>query len=349
MPNANPGVTGYRGLNFQNMLQDCFTCGVITVDSAGKISHATPDAEKILKNLSGQKDALTPELLSVLREAQSAGRASAKRKISGEPAVTVCAIPLSPGAKDSPFILQVSQFSPIEILERRLQQLDQLASAGTLSAGMTHEIKNALVAVRTFVDLLLEKNKDDELAGLVRHELSRVEGIITHMLRFATPSQQSFSNVSLHKVLDHSLRLVQHRVGSKLINLTREFTASPDALHGNARELEQAFVNLLLNAIEAINASGLLEISTSVAVKDAGTLREGEPAKMLRIRVSDTGIGITPENMQRLFEPFFTTKEKGTGLGLAVTRRIIEEHRGSIQVESEPGKGTNFTVLLPAR
>lgn len=346
MPNPNPNSPGYLGQNFQNLLQGCFTCGVLTVDATGKISNATPDAERILRSLSGKPDSLTPELQSIIGEARSAGRALANRKIASHPGVSVCAIPLSPGSDVT--ILQLRQFSAADKLERHLQQLDQLASAGTLSAGMTHEIKNALVAVRTFVDLLLEKNKDDELASLVRHELSRVEGIITHMLRFATPAQHTFANVSLHKVLDHSLRLIQHRVGSRLINLSRQFDAAPDSLHGNARELEQAFVNLLLNAIEAINASGLLEISTTVVFKDAGTLREGDSPKVLCVRIVDTGVGITPDNMQRLFEPFFTTKEKGTGLGLAVTRRIIEEHKGSIKVESQPGKGTQFTVLLPA-
>ena len=106
-------------------------------------------------------------------------------------------------------------------------------------------------------------------------------------------------------------------------------------------------MNLLLNSVEAINAHGALTISTELTSGDEGKL--GNSRRMVRIRISDTGTGIAAENMAHLFEPFFTTKRNGTGLGLAVTRRIIEEHNGTIHVDSEPGKGTTFTVLLPAK
>jgi len=120
-------------------------------------------------------------------------------------------------------------------------------------------------------------------------------------------------------------------------------------LDGDSYQLEQAFVNLLLNAVEAINVNGSLTVTTESIADGEGQLREGESRRWMRIRISDTGAGITSENMGRLFEPFFTTKLNGTGLGLAVTRRIIEEHNGTIQVESQPGQGTTFTLLLPMK
>jgi two-component system nitrogen regulation sensor histidine kinase GlnL len=235
-------------------------------------------------------------------------------------------------------------------MENNLRRLDRLASVGTLSAGMAHEIKNALVAVKTFVDLLLERNRDAELVEIVRREMGRVDSIVGQMLRFTAPAQPVFSTVSLHKILDHSLRLIQHRAASGLISFDRQFRASSDLLHADDYQLEQAFVNLFLNAVEAINSNGTLTVATNLTANPGGgQLREGGSAPQLfRIRIADTGVGIPPENMGRIFEPFFTTKQNGTGLGLPVTRRIIEEHGGVIRVESQPGKGTIFTVLLPA-
>jgi signal transduction histidine kinase len=153
----------------------------------------------------------------------------------------------------------------------------------------------------------------------------------------------------LHKIIERSLLLAQHRVEGRLISFTRQFQAAPDLVEGDDHQLEQAFVNLLLNAVEAINANGSLTVTTELAADDEGGLRETGSLRMVRIRIADTGTGITQENMSRLFEPFFTTKQNGTGLGLAVTRRIIEEHNGTIHAESHPGKGTTFTVLLPAK
>src|SRR5262249_20356588 len=158
--------------------------------------------------------------------------------------------------KNGRVVVLLKDFSSTKKLEHNLQRLDRLASAGTLSAGMAHEIRNAFVAVKTFIDLLLEKNKDDELAELVRHEMKRVDSIVSQMLKFSGPAQPAFASVSLHKVLDRSLRLAQHRVEGRLIVFERQFQAESDSMKGDDNQLEQAFVNLLLNAVEAINAAG---------------------------------------------------------------------------------------------
>jgi two-component system, NtrC family, sensor kinase len=163
-------------------------------------------------------------------------------------------------------------------------------------------------------------------------------------LKFAVPAQPIFATTSVHKILDRALLLAQHRVEGRQITFDRKFLAEKDMLDGDGYQLEQAFINLLLNAVEAINVNGTLTLSTE-SIADG----EGGSKPWMRIRVADTGAGIAQENMGRLFEPFFTTKQNGTGLGLAVTRRIIEEHNGSIQVESQSGQGTTFTLLLPMK
>jgi signal transduction histidine kinase len=211
---------------------------------------------------------------------------------------------------------------------------------------MAHEIKNALVAVKTFVDLLLDRNREAELTETVRREMQRIESIVRQMLKFAGPARPLFSPVRLHDVLDHSLRMVQRQLDGKLISLNRSFRAQPDSIHGDNYQLEQAFVNLLLNAVEAMGPHGALNVATELVPALRSTKAGDSP--LVRVTISDTGMGVAPENMCHLFEPFFTTKHDGTGLGLPITQRIVKEHHGDITVHSEPNKGTTFNILLPA-
>jgi signal transduction histidine kinase len=223
----------------------------------------------------------------------------------------------------------------------KMQRLDRLANLGMLSAGMAHEIKNGMVAIKTFVDLLLEKNQDAELGEVVRHELERINAIVTQMLRMAAPSHAAFKTVRLHEVLDHSLRLLQPQVSGKLITVKKNYRAESETVRGDDAQLQQVFMNLFLNALEAMGPNGTLAISTETADGENGS-------RTLKIKIQDTGVGIAPENLAKLFEPFFTTKKNGTGLGLVISRRIVAEHRGEIVVESETGKGSAFTISLPA-
>jgi signal transduction histidine kinase len=223
----------------------------------------------------------------------------------------------------------------------KMQRLDQLANLGMLSAGMAHEIKNGMVAIKTFVDLLLEKNQDAELGEIVRHELARINAIVTQMLRMAAPASAHFKTVRVHELLDHSLRLLQPQISGKLIAVVRHYRAEADAVRGDDAQLQQTFMNLFLNAIEAMGPNGTLTVGTEMADGANG-------ARLLKIKISDTGAGIAPEILPHLFEPFFTTKKNGTGLGLAICRRILLEHHGAIEVQSEAGQGSTFGISLPA-
>ncbi len=267
-----------------------------------------------------------------------------------------------PGKKDSRPPLAPKDAASANNLDKNLRRLERLASLGTLSAGLAHEIRNALVAMKTFVDLLLEKNQDAELAEIVRRG----------------PSLPTLAPIRLHEILDRSLRLLHHRLEAKMISLHRSYAAGSDLIRGDDYQLEQAFVNLFLNALEAMGPNGKLDVTTDITgagaeINDSpaqsqqraesgegahGVTRPASPLsplsspaggqRQLRVRIKDSGVGIAPESMTRLFEPFFTTKQNGTGLGLAITRRIIQEHGGAISVESEPNQGATFSVLLSA-
>jgi signal transduction histidine kinase len=225
--------------------------------------------------------------------------------------------------------------------EQSMQRLDRLASLGLLSAGMAHEIKNSLVAVNTFVDQLLQKGEDREFSETVRRELKRIDTLVTQMLRFAAPGRNEFATVHVHDLLDHSLRLIEHQIKGKFVSLNRRYDAAPDTVSGDEYQLQQAFMNLLFNAIEATGMNGTLTVSTEIAGAKPDERR-------LCIRIQDTGLGIAPENLPHLFEPFFTTKKNGTGLGLAICQRIVKEHDGDITAHSEVKKGATFSISLPA-
>ena len=252
------------------------------------------------------------------------------------------------GGKVSGAIAVLTDLNGVEKFESHLARIDRLASIGSLSASMAHEIKNALVAVKTFMDLLLMKNQADELAGIVGREMTRIDSIVSQILKFSGPAKPVLTPLRLHDVLNHSLHLVQHQLAQKNIKLQASFGAAPDVVKGDDYQLKQAFLNLLFNAIEATPVNGSIHVITELidqSSPSAGALHEKNPTQ-LRVTIRDNGVGITPENLSRVFEPFFTTKQKGTGLGLAITRRIIQEHRATISVESQPDKGAAFSVVF---
>jgi signal transduction histidine kinase len=331
------------------VLHDCLSAGIVIVGELEQILCCTPEAERLLHLPPGQTvgcdlSALPAPLQKITREAAITRKPVGSRVVTlatgkNAPVFRVGAVPFQAGDGKIQIVVTVNDVAIVRRIEQNLNRLDRLASVGTLSAGMAHEIKNALVAIKTFVDLLLEKNRDAELGDIVGREMRRIDSIVSQMLRFGAPVRPAFAAVRLHEVLEHSLRMLQHQFEDKLIALNREFKATNDSIQGDDYQLEQVFVNLFFNAIEAMGPNGSLRIATAVTTA---------PACFVCVTVTDNGIGIPPENMRRLFEPFFTTKQNGTGLGLAITQSIVREHHGEISATSEPHKGTTFRVLLPA-
>jgi signal transduction histidine kinase len=338
---------GREGLNLANVLRESLVCAVVVVDSDHRLSLLAGETEEILglKQQRGNPysiNDLPDSLQKPAREAMSSGQAILDREIKltiprkGVHSLEISAVPLRPRVKGSGVALVIRDLTSPKALEHDLRRLDRLASMGTLAAGMAHEIKNALVAGKTFVASLLEKHHDGELVAIVRREMDRIDSIVSQMLKFASSPRPEFEAIHLHEILDFSLRLVDPHFKGKSIVLNRSFQAAADLVEGDDYQLQQAFVNLFLNSLEAMPPYGTLSVGT------------GAPnSRNLRVTISDTGSGIAPEIIDRLFEPFFTTKPNGTGLGLPITRRIIYEHGGSMSVESQPNKGATFTILLP--
>ena len=335
-------------------------CGIVAVDGERNVLAFNPEAECLTGVKAAEAvslDALPTALRGLLSESLLEGvpvHHSPIRVPAASGNELTLNVTLSPfrGANGNVkgVIAVLSDLSSTAMLNQNMRRLDQLASIGTLSASMAHEIKNALVGIKTFVELLLKQNKDAELAEIVVRELRRVDSIVSQMLRFAGPAKPTFGAIHLHEVLDRALALVQMQLEGRKIRLSKSYEASPAWARGDTYQLEQALLNLFLNALEAMGPNGQLHVATDfcAANSSANAPAPARESSMLRVRIQDTGVGVLPENRERLFEPFFTTKPNGTGLGLSITRRIIQEHHGSISFESEPNRGTTFSILLPA-
>ena len=347
-------------LSAADLLQKSLAAGVMMVDAHGRITAINEHARALLR-VPGA-DPQLPTLAQLPAPVRTfvthllAGGATAREQqleIHGEGRNVVTlhlnALPLEPAGNKTGVVFVFHDLTPARQVEQHILQLDRLASIGTLSAAMAHEIKNALVAGKTFVDLLLEKHQDAELVEVVRREMSRIDALVSRMRNFAGPARLSYRAVRLHEVLDHSLRLIQPQIEGKDVTVNRSFLAAADLVHGDDYQLQQSCVNLFLNALDAMGASGTLSVATANLPIEAapGASADTAARQQILLTIRDSGHGIAPEHLERLFEPFFTTKPTGTGLGLPITRRIIQEHQGAITVQSQPNQGTTFQILLP--
>jgi two-component system NtrC family sensor kinase len=225
-------------------------------------------------------------------------------------------------------------------LQQQLLTSEKLASIGLLSAGVAHEINTPLTGISSYIQILQKKLADTHYAQIlekVEAQTDRVARIIKNLLTFArSPSDASFQRVDLKESLEEILSLIDYKLKNMNIRLALELKPVPP-LYAQGERIQQVFINIILNALDAMPQGGELRIRLS---------QENGAAV---VRVSDTGTGIKPEHLSHIFDPFYTTKGvgKGTGLGLSISYAIVKEHEGHIQVQSEVGRGSTFTIILP--
>ncbi len=230
-------------------------------------------------------------------------------------------------------------------IQGHLIQSEKLASLGKLAAGIAHEINNPLGGILIYSYLILEETpKDnphyDNLKKIVK-ETTRCKDIVKGLLEFARPKEPEMSLTDINDVIERSLSIVERQVLFQNITIKKEYSRGLPRTIADGAQLQQVFINMIINAAEAMKGNGALTIKSSLE----------QDKQYLAIEFTDTGHGIREEDKKRLFEPFFTTKEvgKGTGLGLAISYGIIQKHNGAIIVSSQVGKGTTFKVRLPVR
>jgi two-component system NtrC family sensor kinase len=226
-------------------------------------------------------------------------------------------------------------------LEQRLVQADKLSSIGLLAAGVAHEVNTPLAVISTYAQMLAKQVAEDTQKSLILDKIAkqtfRASEIVNSLLNFSRTSTTSFGDLNLNRVIQETLTLLEHQLQKAGVQVKTSLEPDLAAVHGNAGKLQQVFLNLFLNARDAMSGSGTLEVRT---------WSEGAGVK---VEVADTGIGIPPEHLNRIYDPFFTTKaaRKGTGLGLSVSYGIIQEHGGSIEASNRPGGGARFRIELP--
>ena len=235
-----------------------------------------------------------------------------------------------------------------QLVESRalIERQEKLASLGVLAAGVAHEIRNPLTAIKARLftqQKSLDKGSpafDD--SDLISKEITRLERIVRDFLHFASPNEPEWDDVSVRGLLDEVRELLAPEMGKKAIALDVE-NGADFTVRADAQQLKQVLINLVQNAAESIGERGRISLRTRA---DRLPL-EGRTQEVVILEVADTGNGIPAEVQKRLFDPFYTTKPTGTGLGLSIAMRILERHRGTLQFQTEPGRGTTFGLVLP--
>ncbi len=227
-----------------------------------------------------------------------------------------------------------------------IRRADRLASLGTLTAGLAHEIRNPLVAIKTLTQLLPDRIDDEEFRDqflkIASGEVDRISSLVKELLDFARPSDPKLEFEDVNAILDGMILLVSTETKKKQINIFKNYATDLPLVQIDREQIKQVFLNVLLNAIQATPDNGRITVKTRSFTKPGGEA-------YAQIEFTDTGCGIPGENLEDIFNPFFTTKNTGSGLGLSISHQIVQDHRGYIDVESQVNRGSSFFVNLPVK
>jgi two-component system sensor histidine kinase AtoS len=342
------------------------TNGIVTVDLEGRVVTLNPAAELMTGFFAGEVAgryctevfAQTPDLGEVLM-ATLANRTPVlgttlilrRRGGRGVP-VELSVSPLRGSeGKELGVIGVFRDLSRVRQLEERLRRSDRLAAVGELAAGLAHEIKNPLTSLLTFSRRLTRAFEDadfrQKFQTVVPRELERINGIVEGLLELARPARLIFKPVRVATLLERAVELYGSRIEAQRIDVQRDYARDLPAIWADQEALYQALVNLVTNALDAMPSGGVLILRAGSAdAEGLGSGRVGS-GRRVAIEIEDSGVGIPPAAVDRVFNPFFSTKDSGTGLGLALTYKIVDDHGGSIDVRSLPGVGTTFRLVLP--
>jgi signal transduction histidine kinase len=226
---------------------------------------------------------------------------------------------------------------------QQMERVDRLASVGEMSAGIAHEIKNPLAAISGAVTVLSDDfAKDDprrDVIDKILEQITRLDKAATDLLFFGRPGKPSFDYVDTNDLLNKTMFFVSQHPEARNVNQSKEFTRNLPAVWVDAKQLQQVFFNIIINAIQAMKDGGTLMLQTDLV--------DTADRQMVRVLIGDSGPGIEAEVLEKIFTPFFTTKTQGTGLGLAICRQLMEQQGGSIEIKSRVGEGTRVLIYLP--
>jgi PAS domain S-box-containing protein len=331
------------------------TNGLMTIDGEKKIVTVNEMAERIIgkgkggitgfsmEQVLGEQHPLYKILVETLTQEKGISHIEVELKKDGESLWLIAGTSLLIGGegKTAGALAIFQDITEIKALEEKLRQADRLAALGTLSAGLAHEIKNPLSAIKTFVQLLPQKIGNSSFMEkfniTVPREVDRINHLVEDLLELTRRRVRPLVDLKVDSLILQVIDLHGEELKRRQIVFQDDLNKTISSVHGDAETLYRAFSNLMINAIQAMPNGGIFSISSKL----------DSSSSSLEITFRDTGIGMDETTAKNIFNPFFTTKDKGTGLGLALTRKIIEDHRGTIEVVSKKGMGTTFTVHLP--
>jgi PAS domain S-box-containing protein len=344
--------------DFNENIIESISVGILTVKPDGTITNLNSTLEKLLglhrdeavgKNLS---EVFDEDTLATIRnvvgergwgleESRSVYKFGLRGFDSNDLIVNFTVAPLeSKNGTVTGGVITIEDVTARVRLEEQLQQSDKLSSIGLLAAGVAHEVNTPLTGISSYTQMLMSQisdaNPQRKLLEKIHAQTLRASGIVNNLLNFSRTAGTDFGEVHLNRILDDTIQLLEHQLRHSNITIVRHYEDQLPASIGNASRLQQVFMNLIINARDAMPSGGRLDIGTYS--------QDGA----INVELTDEGIGIAPENITRIYDPFFTTKDigKGTGLGLAVSYGIIQEHGGRIFVTSKPGEGTTFRIKL---
>jgi two-component system sensor histidine kinase HydH len=338
---------------FSDTVVENMPIGLVTLDSEGRIISFNQAAEAVLRRSSGEAvgkkaNEILPEQLWDLIDERKSKRDIIEKDMdcalgSGKTVPLEVSVSSLFGDNDELLgdVLLFRDLTEVQELKREVERNQRLASLGRLAAGIAHEIRNPLSSIKGFATYFKERYgevpEDQRTAEIMVQEVERLNRVIGQLLEFARPMNLNKKQASMHEVITYSLKMIQKQAQDKGVTITTNLSPGSEDVSIDPDRISQVLLNLYLNAIEAMEQGGTLRIDSSL----------DEESGKVTIIISDTGVGIKKEDLVHVFDPYFTTKQSGTGLGLAIVHRIIEAHRGEVRIESEPGKGTTVTIVLP--
>ncbi len=240
------------------------------------------------------------------------------------------------------------ELKKMQNMQEELRKLDRLSALGQLAAEVAHEVKNPLGIIKNSAQILqsssLDETKKKEIVNFIIEEAERINKVINNFLQFAKPPKTKKQKTDIIEVLNRTIQLVSDTLAKNNIEVVKEYGDSMPSIRADQSQLQQLFLNLILNAVEAMSEGGKLKVLAKVEIK---ATEEEANKKWIEIIFSDTGRGVSPQLKNKIFEAFYTTREQGTGLGLSISKRIVENHGGEISLQSEVGKGSDFKIMLP--
>lgn len=332
------------------------TSGVLTVGPDGSVATANPAAERMM----GMPEAdMVPRRIGILFKDDGGIDASLTRILEGRVprlatdtrAITLDGTVLHAQVSMSRMrdvdgrvlgaVVTFDDVSEVKALTDQLIRADRLAAMGELTAGVAHEVRNPLGIIRASVQLVEDARGDAtrtaEATGIIKQEIDRLDRVIKALLDFGRPSAPTLRPTNVEDVVTDVVLFTRRFAGQARVEIETEYAAGLPLVSADADQLKQVMVNLVSNAVQAMESTG-----GNIKV------RVWDDDGFVFLSIHDTGPGIPPEDLQRVFDPFYSTRDDGTGLGLTIVHRIIDQHGGRIEIESECGVGTTFTVALPA-